>query len=181
MGAASVAAWPGNPSPDTASGPLQVFGVCIPWRDAHVRSGRKDREGWEDHVAYLRGLRRILAERDREIPAVVVGDYNQRVPRHMTPIRVHGELLETFAEAWTICTAGELEGEESLAIDQFLAGRPASPQSGKAYGPHVLPPATSVTRSALEIAKWDSRFGSSISNSRKRSPLGTSMSATRYP
>ena len=27
----------------TALGPLTVVGVCIPWRDAHMPSGRKDR------------------------------------------------------------------------------------------------------------------------------------------
>ena len=37
-------------------GQLTVVGVCIPWADAHVRTGRKDRRRWEDHEAWLRSF-----------------------------------------------------------------------------------------------------------------------------
>ncbi len=134
---------------DTAAGSLQVFGVCIPWRGAHVRSGRKDRKGWEDHVAYLRGLRRILAQRDMGIPAVVVGDYNQRVPRHGTPIRVHDELLETFDEPWTICAAGELQGAELLAIDHV-----AHSDGLSCTGVGILPDVTEEGLRPVTISDW---------------------------
>lgn len=29
-------------------GPVRIIGVCIPWKDAHVRSGRRDRQPWQD-------------------------------------------------------------------------------------------------------------------------------------
>ncbi len=40
----------------TDLGPLTVVGVCIPWRDAHVRTGRKDRDPWQDHESWLSGF-----------------------------------------------------------------------------------------------------------------------------
>lgn len=33
---------------ETSIGEITFIGVCIPWREAHVRSGRKDREPWEE-------------------------------------------------------------------------------------------------------------------------------------
>lgn len=101
----------------TALGPVEVFGVCVPWQDAHVRSGRRDRRAWEDHSGYLRGLRAILADRGNGAPALVIGDFNQRIPRKRTPPTVYQQLLATFEERFSICTAGEIDGADSLAID----------------------------------------------------------------
>lgn len=101
----------------TPLGPLQVYGVCIPWRDAHVRTGRKDRTAWEDHRKYLSGLDRIFKDRNGGGLAVVVGDFNQRIPRSRTPIDVHEDLISTFDGEFSICTAGEIEEVDSLAID----------------------------------------------------------------
>ena len=35
---------------------LTVVGVCIPWRDAHMPSGRKNRSQWQEHKAWLAGF-----------------------------------------------------------------------------------------------------------------------------
>ncbi|HEY1051050.1 MAG TPA: hypothetical protein VGE39_14870, partial [Prosthecobacter sp.] len=45
---------------DTPRGPLRFIGVCIPWRDAHVRTGQRNRQPWEDHLTYLQHLRPLL-------------------------------------------------------------------------------------------------------------------------
>ena len=52
---------------DTPDGPVRVVAVCIPWRDAHVRTGRADSRPWGEHVEFcgqLRELRRTLAPRE---------------------------------------------------------------------------------------------------------------------
>jgi len=64
-------------------GDLRVHGVCVPWRDAHCRTGRRDRKAWEDHGVFLEELKTVLAaERDDrslcDLPVVVDGDINQR-------------------------------------------------------------------------------------------------------
>ena len=54
---------------------IRFVGVCIPWREAHVRTGRRDREAWQDHLTYLSHLRplprRYTAD---ELPVCVLGD-----------------------------------------------------------------------------------------------------------
>jgi hypothetical protein len=51
---------------ETPAGDVRVVGVCIPWDWAHVKTGRKDRERWEDHLRYLGGLERYLRGFDGE-------------------------------------------------------------------------------------------------------------------
>lgn len=41
----------------TASGASLTFiGVCIPWRGSHVKYCKKNRDWWEDHKRWLRGV-----------------------------------------------------------------------------------------------------------------------------
>ncbi len=92
---------------ETPSGPLRVMGVCIPWRDAHVTTGRRDAQAWSEHLDYLERLERILPSLDDEIPTVIAGDFNQRIPRKSQPVRVADRLREVLAD-WTVHTGGEL-------------------------------------------------------------------------
>jgi endonuclease/exonuclease/phosphatase family metal-dependent hydrolase len=87
-------------------GDIRIYGVCIPWKDAHVRSGRKDRAPWEDHSTYLEGLRQ-LAEQPKS-PLVVLGDFNQRIPRVSQPILV-AEQLSRCLDSLQVCTALPLD------------------------------------------------------------------------
>ena len=101
---------------ETPIGPVKILGVCIPWRDAHVRTGRKDRLPWQDHTGYLSGLRQLLANCDAH--TAVVGDFNQRIPRKRSPKPVFDELMRTF-DGWQIVTAGDLTGTNRPAIDHI--------------------------------------------------------------
>lgn len=105
---------------ETELGPIRAMGVCIPWRMAHVATGRRDRAAWEDHVAYLHALRPVLADSIR-VPLVVAGDFNQRIPRKYTPQAVHDNLVATFAPL-TIVTGGQVNGLDGLLIDHVAIG-----------------------------------------------------------
>ena len=64
-------------------GPVRVHAVCVPWSLAHVSGGRKNREPWQDHIAFLQALGGVLgleAEDPviRDLPVIVAGDINQR-------------------------------------------------------------------------------------------------------
>jgi endonuclease/exonuclease/phosphatase family metal-dependent hydrolase len=98
----------------TAVGPIDVVGVCIPWREAHVRSGTRDRTLWQDHLAYLNGLRGILAERTAR--TLVMGDFNQRVPRQYSPPPVFAA-LESTLRGFRVATAGTMAPIGKAAID----------------------------------------------------------------
>ncbi len=65
---------------ETPIGKVTVVGACIPWRDAHVNSGRRDRERWQDHLAWLTGFERLAYAKARW-RTVVLGDFNQRIPK----------------------------------------------------------------------------------------------------
>lgn len=89
------------------SGPVRVIGVCIPWKDSHVRSGRSDAQPWSEHLDFLERLEQILPAYDDGLPTVIAGDFNQRIPRGRQPVRVADRLNDVLAD-WTIHTAGKL-------------------------------------------------------------------------
>lgn len=86
-------------------GPLRIIGVCIPWQDAHVRSGRCDAQPWSEHLDYLDRLESLLAGLDDDLPTVIAGDFNQRIPRGRQPVRVFDRLGDVLS-GWTIHTDG---------------------------------------------------------------------------
>lgn len=90
-------------------GPVRVVCVCVPWRDAHVRTGRRDRGGWDEHLQYLHGLAALIRARDRDTPTVLLGDLNQRIPRARAPRHVHDALLAALGDL-TVATGGPLPG-----------------------------------------------------------------------
>lgn len=97
---------------------IRFVGFCIPWKDAHVRSGRRDREPWEDHLAYCSGLARILAELSRkEEPVCVIGDFNQRIPRVTQPEHVAQSLMEAIPSNFSIATEGMKDPEKKNLVD----------------------------------------------------------------
>ncbi|HQE16476.1 MAG TPA: endonuclease/exonuclease/phosphatase family protein [Mycobacterium sp.] len=91
----------------TPSGPLRIIGVCIPWRDAHVSTGRADAQPWSEHMEHLDRLEELLAGFNDDLPTVIAGDFNQRIPRGRQPIRVAERLAEVLGD-WEIHTAGSL-------------------------------------------------------------------------
>lgn len=92
---------------ETPAGPVRVLGVCIPWRDAHVNTGRRDASPWSEHLDYLDRFEDLLAGLDGDVPTVIAGDFNQRIPRGRQPVRVFDRLRDVLA-GWTVHTAGDL-------------------------------------------------------------------------
>ena len=97
---------------------VRFVGVCIPWRDAHVRTGRKDRALWEDHLQYL-GAFTPLANVycNAGLPVCVTGDFNQRIPRSRQPLEVAQRLSRAFDADWKIATAGIVDDKGHQLID----------------------------------------------------------------
>jgi endonuclease/exonuclease/phosphatase family metal-dependent hydrolase len=90
-------------------GPVRLVAVCIPWRDAHVRTGRRDRRPWDEHLQYLHALAGLVRTRDRATPTVLLGDLNQRIPRSRAPRHVHAALVDALGDL-AVATAGALPG-----------------------------------------------------------------------
>ena len=77
-------------------GSVRVHGVCIPWSDAHVRTGRMDRKRWEDHNIYLSNFKKIL--KVQEELTLVAGDFNQRIPRKRQPLNSYNLLSDAISD-----------------------------------------------------------------------------------
>lgn len=103
---------------DTPIGPVEVIGVCVPWRDAFHRTGPRDRRPWQAHAAYLSGLGAVLA-REPRLPRIVLGDFNQPVPRANQPAWVFAALMEALGSRHALATYGLRDTRNRAAIDHF--------------------------------------------------------------
>ena len=97
---------------------LTVIGECIPWRDAHVRTGSKDRMPWQDREAWLAGFETLRC-RDSGSRTDVLGDFNRRIPRAWVPHKTHEALL-WVVKGFEVATHGALPGAPRLSIDHIL-------------------------------------------------------------
>ena len=88
------------------AGPIRVLAVCIPWRDAHVRTGIDAHgEPWREHRAFVAHLGELIARHPSGQPLVVMGDFNQRLPRTRQPEDVHATLVSALGPL-AVATAG---------------------------------------------------------------------------
>lgn len=101
------------------SSPVRWHAVCIPWSQAHVSTGRRDARPWSEHEAFLRGLHQILNTDAPGLPWLVIGDFNQRLPRGRQPEQIHALLLECLGNA-RIGTAGTLPGLTAPGVNHIV-------------------------------------------------------------
>lgn len=114
----------------TGLGEVDVIGVCIPWAHAHVKTGKRNREPWEDHKSFLAAL-------DEWLPAtpsrtVLVGDFNQRIPQLYQPAEVFRLLQKVVLSRLDASTSGIIEGADRLAIDHICHSTDFKPVAARA-------------------------------------------------
>ena len=102
---------------ETPLGLVDIRGVCVPWAQAHVSSGRRDRTPWQDHVEYLRALTPLIENLGER--GFVAGDFNQHIPRKRAPIRVYNALRDCMLERLITPTAGRLGTSGTTLIDHL--------------------------------------------------------------
>lgn len=94
---------------------IRVIGVCIPWRSAHVSSGHRNREPWEDHLKYLQSLGDILRRYEKDqLPICLLGDFNQRIP---SKSKVFQQLSAAISPRLEVRTAGVTDVDGKPLID----------------------------------------------------------------
>ena len=67
---------------------IRIIGICIPWRFAHVSSGRKDRKPWEDHLSFIQNLNFTNQK------TIILGDFNQNIPKKNQPEIAFSSLIK---------------------------------------------------------------------------------------
>lgn len=106
---------------ETTAGPIKVIGVCVPWSAAHVNTGRRDRRRWEEHLRYLHNLEAIISPDCHA--TVVIGDFNQTIPRRTAPIEVYAALEESILSRLVVATTGVIDANGSSSIDHVAHSR----------------------------------------------------------
>jgi endonuclease/exonuclease/phosphatase family metal-dependent hydrolase len=120
---------------ETTIGPIRIIGVCIPFSMAHVASGGKNRDAWEDHKTYLCELKELLI--GVSDPYAITGDYNQRIPAGRQPKNV-AALLDEVLHGLVVPTAGHVDpplidhiAHSSDIVSKVVRTIPASNSEGK--------------------------------------------------
>lgn len=103
------------------SGEVDVIGVCIPWSGAHVSTGNRNRQPWEDHLAYLDALDEWLPASPKR--TILVGDFNQRIPRLYQPEAVFQRLQSVVLSRFNLATDGTFDGAQKQSIDHICHSR----------------------------------------------------------
>lgn len=100
---------------------LDVYGVCIPWKDAHVRTGHKNRAPWQDHEIFLKGFHTAIHQHSGYL--IVAGDFNQRIPRVAQPQPIYDQLMDCLTPL-TVCTSVPMDKPliDHIATSQGLLG-----------------------------------------------------------
>jgi exonuclease III len=97
---------------------IRFVGVCIPWFNAHVKDGSKDRIQWQDHLCYLDALGPLFNAYCKDhFPVCVTGDFNQRIPRARQPVEVAERLAKMFESGLTVATSGIVDDQGHQLID----------------------------------------------------------------
>lgn len=112
----------------TSLGDIRFLGVCIPWRDTHVRTGRKDKAMWEEHISYLNGFKEILGE-NTGTTTIILGDFNERIPKSGQPVKVYNQLMSTIPDKINIATTGTIPIVEKQTIDHVCHTKDILPRS----------------------------------------------------
>jgi endonuclease/exonuclease/phosphatase family metal-dependent hydrolase len=147
---------------ETPAGTVRILGVCIPWRDAHVNTGRGDASPWSEHLDYLDRFERLLTELEGDVPTVIAGDFNQRIPRGRQPIRVAERLGEVLAD-WRIHTSDALPNGPH--IDHIATNRRFALESVSDW-----PASDHLGRKRVEVQRPDGTRWSGNTPSLRRPP-----------
>lgn len=90
---------------------ITFIGICIPWRFAHVSTGRKNRKQWQDHLTFIENLN------IKKNKTIILGDFNQNIPKTNQPIQVYSA-LNKLINGMTLLTSHM--GLDHIAISNEL-------------------------------------------------------------
>lgn len=119
----------------TPAGPIRLHAVCVPWAQAHVSGGQRNRKVWEDHLSYLMSLGQLLRQESERpgmagLPVIVAGDINQREqPRPFGSHKVRKAWADALAEAGL-----------TVVTDETMIDKVAVSTGLSASDPSIFPP-----------------------------------------
>lgn len=112
---------------DTPIGPIRVVGICAPDHAASRIGAAEKARMWTEQIVFWDGLAKLLAARDRSIPTVLLGDFNQYVPRIWGSKAAHAGMLSALDDMH-IATGGPISGIGKPTIDHVAHTADLAPQ-----------------------------------------------------
>jgi endonuclease/exonuclease/phosphatase family metal-dependent hydrolase len=100
----------------TRMGEIRVIGVCVPYHLASPVGIVPKCPPWSQQFLYLRGLKSVVTSRRPPLPVVLLGDFNQFVPR-IWGSKAAGLALTEALDDLSVCTGGPIPGVNRPAID----------------------------------------------------------------
>lgn len=94
---------------------IEVIGLCIPYAMSNVRVGRGGRTKWEEHRLYLQSLGELIRP-SLSRPTIVLGDFNQRIPRTKWGAKQMAAMLEAALAEYRVWTEALLPGLEEPVV-----------------------------------------------------------------
>ena len=77
---------------------IKIVGLCIPWRFAHVSTGRKSRKPSDDDLSFIKNLSFSNKK------TIILGDFNQNIPKKNQPEIVFSS-LKNMINGFNLLTA----------------------------------------------------------------------------
>jgi endonuclease/exonuclease/phosphatase family metal-dependent hydrolase len=112
----------------TPVGTVRVVGICAPHHAASQIGAAEKARMWTEQVAFWNGLAKLIATRDRSISTVLLGDFNQYVPRIWGSKAAHAAML-TALDDLCVATSGPIIGIDKPTIDHVAHTPDLAPQA----------------------------------------------------
>lgn len=87
-----------------------------PNRSADPRRSFRGQDTAGGHVSFLDGLSEVL-DRDHGSQSILLGDFNQRIPRRGQPVHVFETLEVVLGKGFSVQTEGLIQPSNELSID----------------------------------------------------------------
>lgn len=101
---------------DTPTGSVRVIGICAPHHAASQVGAADKARLWTEQIAFWNGLATLVSSRDRSVPTILLGDFNQYVPRIWGSKAAHAALLLAL-DGMSVATRGPISGIDEPTID----------------------------------------------------------------
>ncbi len=112
---------------ETPIGPIRAIGICAPHHAASQVGAVENARLWTEQVAFWNGLAKLVAARDRSRPTVLLGDFNQYVPRIWGSKEAHAAMLAALDDL-SLATGGHIADIDEPTIDHVAHTPDLAPQ-----------------------------------------------------
>ncbi|MEP1209596.1 MAG: endonuclease/exonuclease/phosphatase family protein [Rhizobiaceae bacterium] len=101
---------------------IRVLGLCIPYHMASPIGAEIKRKPWLQHNEFVDQLANFTKQLDPNVPTIVVGDFNRRIPSTWGPKKSLEKLLSAL-ENFRLVTAGPIPGLGRNTVDHIALSK----------------------------------------------------------